>query len=161
MKFEKCAACHVHSQGLCYMWIQVERSLSINARLHLTTFSFKKLLIDILHTSWPQEFLSQRNVLFRPRSGWPGQYFQSPEARSCRLRRPGAVLVRAQPWLCLPLRSKLCRRSIFFVLVQSNLTCAWFEVEATCLGRALDTGKVTKKGNFWLPRKIRKECATE
>ena len=32
VKIEKCAACHVHSQGLCYMWIQVERSLNINAR---------------------------------------------------------------------------------------------------------------------------------
>ena len=27
---ENCAACHVHSQGLCYMWIHVERPLKIN-----------------------------------------------------------------------------------------------------------------------------------
>ena len=27
VKIEKCAARHVHSQGLCYMWIQVERSV--------------------------------------------------------------------------------------------------------------------------------------
>ena len=28
-------------------------------------------------------------------------------------------------------------------------------------GRARDTGKLKKQGNFWLPRKIRKEWATE
>ena len=27
---ENCAACHVHSQGLCYMWIHVKRPLNIN-----------------------------------------------------------------------------------------------------------------------------------
>ena len=28
---ENCAACHVHSQGLCYMWIHVKPPLNINA----------------------------------------------------------------------------------------------------------------------------------
>ena len=28
---ENCAACHVHSQGLCYMWIHVKLPLNINA----------------------------------------------------------------------------------------------------------------------------------
>ena len=28
---ENCAACHVHSHGLCYMWIHVKRPLNINA----------------------------------------------------------------------------------------------------------------------------------
>ena len=38
---ENCAACHVHSQGLCYMWIHVKRPLNINAcpLPDLTTFS--------------------------------------------------------------------------------------------------------------------------
>ena len=46
---ENCAACHVHSQGLCYMWIHVKRPLNINAcpLPDLTTFS-KSFLIDML-----------------------------------------------------------------------------------------------------------------
>ena len=61
--------------------------------------------------------------------------------------------------------SLLCWRSIFFLLVQSNLTCTWFEVAANknhtiFSGRARDTGKLKNQGNFWLPRR-RKECAPE
>ena len=61
--------------------------------------------------------------------------------------------------------SLLCWRSIFFLLVQSNLTCTWFEVTASknhtiFSGRARDTGKLKNQGNFWLPRR-RKECAPE
>ena len=49
--------------------------------------------------------------------------------------------------------------------MQSSLTCTCFDVAANknphnFLGRARDTGKLKKQGNFWLPRK-RKKCATK
>ena len=102
-------------------------------------------------------------------AGPPRQYFQSPKAKSC------AVRSRAQPWvfvllyavsLLFPsLLTTVCWRSILFLLLQSNLTCTWFEVAANknhtiFSGRARDTGKLKKQDNFWLPRR-RKEWAPE
>ena len=70
----------------------------------------------MLHTSWPEEFLSEYNVL--------------------------------------------CWHSIFFLLVQSNLTCTWFQVAAnknhTIILRARDTEKLNKRRQFFAPKKNKK-----
>ena len=49
VKIKNCAPCHVHSQGLCYMWIQVGRPLNITVwpAPDLTTFSLF-FFIDLL-----------------------------------------------------------------------------------------------------------------
>ena len=53
----------------------------------------------------------------------------------------------------------------YFADAVSFLLLVWFEVAANknhkfFSGRAWDTGKFKKQGNFWLPR-IQKECAPE
>ena len=64
---------HVNSRTTTF-----ENSLNINARPppDLTTFS-QSFLIDMLHKSRPQEFLSERSVLFRPRSDRASYVFAS------------------------------------------------------------------------------------
>ena len=141
----------------------------------------------MLHTSWPREFLSERNVLCRSRIGEratksqvinssfltlnqeptpaspparrPGQYFQSLEAKSWSPQATGRrklehsldfVLLYAVSFFCSCNPTWLARDS----KLQPIKITQFF---ATGTGY----GKVKKQGNFWLPRKIRKECATE
>ena len=88
--------------------------------------------------------------------------------------RAKSSAVRAQPWVFVLIYAvRLTFPSFadavsFFCLCNRNLTCKWFEVAANknhtrLSGRARDTGKLKKKkqGNFGLPRKKRKESATE
>ena len=67
---ESCAACHVHNQGLCYMWLyviicdDVTCEYDLYQRVPSARFNYILLkLFDRYATSWPQEFLSERSVL--------------------------------------------------------------------------------------------------
>ena len=63
-------------------------------------------------------------------AGRPGQYFQSPSLVPLEQTPWTFVLIYAVSSLFSSTQAILCWRSIFFLLVQSNLTCMWFEVAA-------------------------------
>ena len=125
-----------------------------------------------MHTRRPQEFPSEGSVLFRPSyevasnkfylfdcklRNQHGQYFQLPEGPR------GQILDRAQLESLSSSTQQayfflLCWRSIFFLLVQSNLTCTWFEVAANenhtiFFGTGKGYGKVKKTKQFLTPKK--------
>ena len=100
-------------------------------------------------------------------AGRHGQYFQSPEAKP---RGPSLVPLEHTPWVFVLIYA-------VSLLFPSLMTKYFFSACAIQLdvhvirsrsqwkshnfsGRARDTGKLKKQGNFWLPR-IRKECAPE
>ena len=99
--------------------------------------------------------------------------FSRPRPSLSRPGRPCAVLkVRAQPWPCPPL---LYAVSLLFPPLLTQYLFSAYAIQSHLhvirsysqwkshifLWRAYDTGKSKKEGNFWLPRKIRKECAPE
>ena len=76
-----------------------------------------------------------------------------------------AIVSKEYAWTRNPYFSRHVCLQCFRWRVQSNLTCTWFGVAANknhpiLSGRARDTGKLKKQGNFWLPRR-RKECGPE
>ena len=97
--------------------------------------------------------------------------FSRPRPSLSRLGRPCAVLkVRAQSWLCPPLRSKLTLPSFadavsFFCSCNPTSLARNSKLRPIKITHFFVTGtgygKVKKEGNFWLLRKIRKECAPQ
>ena len=127
LKIENCAAQQVHSQGLCFMWIHVETTFEHQRALEKETERAMILQeINYRHSS----FLTvnqETNTSMLP--GW-ATWTIFLVARGQVLRLKSTALS-----LCPPLRSRLTFPSFtdavsFFLFLQSNLTCKWFEVAA-------------------------------
>ena len=111
-QIEICAACHIHSDGLCYMWNNAEWPLDIYVCPFLLYNICKNIFCQVLETLTQQANTSMFNFsacltehCIRGKSAWLGDreiFFTPPKLNVSRLRRPGAI--RAQPWTSFKLQ---------------------------------------------------------